>query len=107
MVWKSPAISTGAKTSVSLEQTPPFPKEGIKLSSLDFFIAECGGRSELEGLTTTDVNNMYQKPLTIHMKSSYCDFLKTQNSNSVGEAKVFISHAWKYKFLEVLDALQK
>ena len=60
----------------------------------------------LEGLSTTDVNNLYQKPLTVHMKSSYCDYLKTRVSGSVGEAQVFISHAWKYAFLDVVDTLQ-
>jgi len=93
LVWRSLA---GRK------DTLPFPRVGIKLSSVDSLINECGGRSVLEGLTSTDVNNMYQKPQTIHKKSSYCDYLKTRDPNSVG-AQVFISHAWKYKFLEVVD----
>ena len=40
------------------------------------------------------------------MKSSYCDYLKTRDSYSVGVAQVFISHAWKYAFLDVVDTLQ-
>ena len=100
------ATSSTAQSSVLSVATLPFPKEGIKLSSWDTFINECGGRSMLEGLSTTDVNNLCQKPLTIHMKSSYCDYLKTRDSNSVGEAQVFISHAWKYAFLDVVDTLQ-
>ena len=40
------------------------------------------------------------------MKSSYCDYLKTRDSDSVGDAQVFISHAWKYAFLDVVDTLQ-
>ena len=94
------------QSSVQCADTLPFPKEGIKLSSWDIFINECGGRSMLEGLSTTDVNNLYVKPLTIHMKSSYCDYLKTRGSSSIGEAQVFISHAWKYKFLDVVDTLK-
>ena len=31
---------------------------------------------------------------------------KVQNSPNVGEATVFISHAWKYTFIEVVDAIQ-
>ena len=83
----------------------PFPKEGIKLSSLEEFIKLCGGRSVLKDLCTTDVNDLHMKPLTSRMKSSYCDYLKTTNPNSVGEAQVFISHAWKYLFLNVVDTL--
>ena len=79
---------------------------GIKLSALDIFINECGGRSMLEGLSTAEVNNLYQKPLTYHMKSSYFEYLKTRDNDSVGQAQVFISHAWKYIFLDVVDALR-
>ena len=109
LVWRSHfmARETSAETlTASSGGTLPFPKEGIKLSSWDIFINECGGRSMLEGLSTTDVNNQYQKPLTVHTKSSYCDYLKTRDCGSVGEAQVFISHAWKYVFLDVVDTLQ-
>ena len=89
--------SNPASISQSRENKLPFPKEGIRLSSLEYFIRECGGRSALKGRTTTDVNNSFQKPLTVHMKSSYCAYLKTKNETMVGEAQVFISHAWKYE----------
>ena len=75
-----------------------YPIDGIKLSGLDVFISECGGRSMLQGLTTGEVVNMFIKPLIIHEKSSYCDYLKTIDKNNVGEvqtvgeAQVFISH---------------
>ena len=104
LAWKSCPATTA--DVANLGGTLPFPKEGIKLSSLEIFINECGGRSVLDGLSTTDVNNLFQKPLTIHMKSSYCDYLKTIDVNSVGEAQVFISHAWKYKFLDVVDTMR-
>ena len=83
-------------------------KDGIKLSSLIAFIDQCGGRSCFESLTTTDVNNLYIRPKTNHLKSSYCAYLKTQDSyrECVGEAQVFISHAWKDKFLDVVDTLE-
>ena len=119
LVWRSHTMervmsaatlsTTSNTTHSSIESsrgTVYFPKEGIKLAALDIFINECGGRSMLEGLSTTDVNNLYQKPLTIHIKSSYCEYLKTRDSNSVGVAQVFISHAWKYVFLDVVDTLQ-
>ena len=91
--------------SVDSDAVKPFPNEGMKLSELDLFISECGGRSVLEGLSTYDVN-FHVKLLTNCTKSSYCDYLKTRSPNSVGEAQVFISHAWKYKFLDVVDTLR-
>ena len=94
------------KYILTLGDALPFPKEGIKLSSLDMFINECGGRSALKGLTTTDVNNKHVKPLTSYMESSYCDYLKLTNPDNVWDAQVFISHAWQYVFLDVVDTLQ-
>lgn len=90
------------KSSVPL----PFPKDGIKLSSLNDFYVACGGKDKLNGLTTTEVNEQFQKHITADSQLSYCEYLKQQNSTSVGIASVFISHAWLYKFLDVMDALE-
>jgi len=51
-----------------------------------------GGKDKLLGLTTTDVNEKYQKPITATSQLSYCEYLKLQNSPFVGQAVVFISH---------------
>ena len=83
----------------------PFPKHGVHLSFANQFIAECGGRDALEGLTTTEVNDQFVKPATFAAQSSYCDMLTSQHHEAVGIATVFISHAWKYHFLDVVDAL--
>ena len=64
------------------------------------------GRSQLKDLTTTDVVKLFIKPKVSHSKSSYCEYLKTIDPRSVGEAQVYISYAWRYQFLEVLDTLQ-
>ena len=82
----------------------PFPKLGIKLSYfLNEFPALCGGRAALEGLTTTEVNELFQKKITESSKLSFCDYLNQQqpNHSAVGEATVFISHVWAYLFLDV------
>jgi hypothetical protein len=42
----------------------PFPKDGVKLSEFDNFIDNCGGVEVLQTLTTTDVNNTFQMPMT-------------------------------------------
>jgi hypothetical protein len=81
LVMKKPAASS-----------LPFPKDGIRLSSMKDFYAACGGKDKLLGLTTTDVNEKYQKPITAASQLSYCDYLKLQSSPSVGQAVVFISH---------------
>eukprot|EP01036_Dinobryon_divergens_P062025 gene62025-biopygen39394 len=60
------------------------------------------------GKTTTEVNLQFQKKVTETSKLSFCDHLNQQNPGhpAVGVATAFISHAWKYLFLDVLDALQ-
>jgi hypothetical protein len=82
-----------------------FPRYGVRLSFLDEFLDECGGRSALEDLTTTEVCEKFIKPVTESSESSYCEFLRELKHEAVAEATVFISHAWKYKFLEVVDSL--
>ena len=84
----------------------PFPKDGVKLCAVDEFIQRAGGEAKLLDLTTTDVCNQFLKPLTSESKGSYCDVLKQENSPDVGVAHLFISHAWKYKFLDVVDAIK-
>jgi hypothetical protein len=44
-----------------------FPKHGVRLSFYQEFIDLCGGRSNLEGLTTTEVCERY-------VKTSHCLF---------------------------------
>eukprot|EP01041_Mallomonas_annulata_P001942 gene1942-3766_t len=84
---------------------PPFPKAGVKLRVFIEFIELCGGNDAISGLTTTDICNKFLKPLTFMRQSSYCELLTAQEHPDVGEAKVFISHAWKFTFLEVVQAL--
>ena len=46
--------------------------------------------------------------MTEAAKLTFCDNLNQRQPNhpAMGTATVFISHAWLYKFLDVLDALQ-
>ena len=65
----------------------------------------------LEGMRTSDVCDKYIKPVTDGAMSSYCEYLVAQGYKScrgsaVGIATVFISHAWKCLFLDVVDALE-
>jgi hypothetical protein len=84
--------SQKARNNKSIISSLPFPKDGIKLSSIKDFYDACGGKDKLIGLTTTDVNEKYQKIITSNSQLSYCEYLKLQNNPNVGQAVVFISH---------------
>jgi hypothetical protein len=85
----------------------PFPKEGVRFQAFYKFIEECGGRENIKGLTTTDVCQKYLMPMTVDNKESYIDYLRRhERVSEFGIASVFISHAWKFVFLDVLDALE-
>ena len=93
-------------SSTATTKVIPFPKEGVKLCTFLEFIELNGGKSAFQDLTTTDVCNNFLKPNTETAKSSYCELLRNNNSENVGKATVFVSHAWRYKFLDVVEALQ-
>jgi tetratricopeptide (TPR) repeat protein len=82
-----------------------FPKYGVKLSYLPQFLVDCGGHDQLVGYTTTEVCEMFIKPLTMRTQSSYCDLLRHLHHPAVEVATVFISHAWKFQFLDVINAI--
>ena len=55
-------ITPGVESGTTQASSIPFPKSGLKLSYLaNEFIVLCGGRAELEGKTTTEVNLEFQK----------------------------------------------
>eukprot|EP00300_Choanocystis_sp_HF-7_P004465 c13451_g1_i1.p1 GENE.c13451_g1_i1~~c13451_g1_i1.p1 ORF type:complete len:817 (-),score=108.55 c13451_g1_i1:94-2544(-) len=83
-----------------------FPRLGIRLDVFQKFIDHCGGREKLKNLTTNDVCEAFVKPETQLSKSTYCDLLiASGQGDGVAKATVFISHAWKFLFLDVVDAL--
>lgn len=90
--------------SSDLSSLPPFPKHGLTLAGIMRFMDEAGGRDALMGMTTTEVCSLV-KATTASSGGSYCSMLETQGSAYVGRATVFVSHAWSYKFLDVVDAL--
>jgi hypothetical protein len=80
--------------------------DGVLLSEIDNFISLCGGPGKLEGLTTTEVCELHVKRLTNDSQLSFCEKLRVEKHHAVGPPKVFISHAWKYFFLDVVNALK-
>jgi hypothetical protein len=95
-----------ATTAAGGEATKEFPKTGVTLAAFRAFVDRCGGASELAGLTTEEVCTKFLKPLTALNKSSYCDLLAESGDAGVGQASIFCSHAWRFKFLDVLSALE-
>ena len=82
-----------------------FSMLGIRLSYLDIFIDKCGGSRGLDGLTTDDVMHRFVKPETRESKGSFCELLTMQGLvEYVGTAEWFYSHAWKFSFLDVVEA---
>jgi hypothetical protein len=96
----------GASTMTKLSSVLAISKDGVKLSYVKEFYDSCGGKEMLKDLTTTEVNDKFLKPMTASSQLSLCEYLKESNHPAVGVATVFISHAWLYKFLDVVDALQ-
>ena len=78
---------------------------GLPLWFLLRFIEEHGGRSAFEGKTTTQVNELIVQPETAGIKASYVELLwRSDRADATGIATWFMSHAWKYSFLDVCDA---
>ncbi|KAJ3100866.1 Kinesin light chain 3 [Phlyctochytrium bullatum] len=61
---------------------------GIRLSYFQKFIDQCGGKEQLEGLTTTQVNIKYLQPATAASKLSMCEqlLLDPEQKHYVGTA---------------------
>ena len=76
------------------------------MQQIKYFIEnDCGGTDVIMNMTTTDICNIFLIPLTIDSKVSYCEQFKTIFPNEIKKANCFVSHAWKYNFLEVFDTL--
>ena len=107
------------------DATPlPFPKKGVKLSVLQkivednkgktfdcplnhFNLSEGTNQKAFENFTTTDVCELILKPIVRDEQCSYSEYLENhEQGHLVGIASVFISHAWKYTFVEVISALE-
>ena len=60
-----------------------------------------------ELMTTNDVCFGIVKPETEHVRTSYVELLKSTEPAEVKSATAFVSHAWKYIFVNVVDALSR
>lgn len=97
---------------ISNYKTPTLQMEtifGIKLSYLHSFIEKNGGRDFFNGKDTSWVcDNVIVKNYKDNYGLSVCQQLYSSEPNCVGinkDIKWFVSHAWKYMFLDVVDSL--
>lgn len=63
-------------------------------------------REEVKNHTTRTICEKVIKPITIENKTSFCEHLKANNNNNIGEPTAFISHDWNSKFLDIVDAIK-
>jgi hypothetical protein len=89
---------------------PPFSTLGIRFTQINAVITMLGGRDALMGKSTDEVCKLYLMPLTQQTGLSLCDQLISTEftagtESMVAEANWFISHAWSYQFLDVVEAV--
>src|SRR6202012_1668822 len=73
-----------------------------------------GGRDFIREITAVEIFATFVKPLTAERGCSVADVLKTEEKEAaggvdmaaeIGKANVFVSHAWKSRFVDVVDML--
>jgi tetratricopeptide (TPR) repeat protein len=106
----SPSSHTQMSSSSSGAAAVPaadldFPALGITLKGIYAFLAAHGGREAFEGKTTASVCVEVMLPATQQVTASWCT-LHADRADEVGPATAFVSHAWGYEFLAVVDALE-
>jgi tetratricopeptide (TPR) repeat protein len=80
---------------------------GVSFSYFSLFIQDCGGEEALRDLTTSEVCEKFVKLKTFDSKLSLCEqFRNKERTDIVGLSTWFISHAWQYKFLDVVEAIR-
>jgi GTPase SAR1 family protein/tetratricopeptide (TPR) repeat protein len=102
-------ITSRLHRAVKLEIYSDLSRSGVRVSYFKVFIEMFGGREKLEGLTTLDVMIKCVLPQTEATHLSWCEHLLSEGNsgNYVATAEIFLSHAWSYKFLDVVDAVER
>ena len=98
------------------EDLPPFPKQGVTLKLL----LRMKQLAKDKNWTTTELSDNFIKPETQPMQCSFDVYMKIQYSTTPhpilgltydecyekGPANVFVSHAWRYLFVELVTAIE-
>ena len=99
-------------SSEQLQAYPEFPKLGVSLALLER-LAQHPLVQANPDFTTADVCFKIVKPLTVGAQASLADVLHQLDARDeqgrpyTGEATLFLSHAWRYKFTTLLAALRR
>jgi hypothetical protein len=80
-----------------------FPMIGGSINLLLNFVEDNGGSAAFKDLTTDDVKNVFVLPATAQTQLSMCQQLQANGDNRIGRPSWFVSHAWKYSFLHLLQ----
>ena len=84
-----------------------FESRGVSVAFLKWFIAQHESTPGFKDMTTTDVCNIIIKPETEARKCAYLELIVDKSDDSslpfVGPAQCFVSHAWKYKFIDLVQ----
>ncbi|KAF0699160.1 Aste57867_10255 [Aphanomyces stellatus] len=81
---------------------------GLTLAFFKHFVDVHGGREAFEGLTTEQICQLFVIPYTKATKLSLVDHVERCDPDGhlyVRRATWFVSHAWNYLFLDVINAL--
>jgi len=102
------------------------PRHGLSVAALRSFVHDRKGKIYLpseyelkydpdavplrfEELTTAQINGRVVKPETAFQVCSYSEKIADElfdGRSAIGLANVFISHAWSYNFMEVIEAIE-
>ena len=83
-----------------------FPTDGLPHCYLRQLIDENGGEAAFEGWTTSNFKRNFIVPKTQATKLSLCAQLLQDGDARVQTATWFVSHAWQFKFLDLVRALE-
>jgi hypothetical protein len=104
-------IASRLHRAVKVDVFSDLSRFGVRLSYFNFFIREQKeGRKAFANLTTFQMMERFVKPRTASSQLSLCEQLMSDGGDGaayVATAKIFLSHAWKYLFLDVVDATER
>jgi tetratricopeptide (TPR) repeat protein len=106
--WLRPSNLTVIPAERASDPSDPdwFDSLGLPLSCIVEFSQRNGGEAAFQGLTTSQVKRRFIMPETLGTKLSLCEQLRAAGDARVKDAQWFVSHAWQYKFLDVVSSLQ-
>ncbi|KAF0684368.1 Aste57867_23681 [Aphanomyces stellatus] len=100
-------MPTANDLSIQRKSTTPIPL-GLTLGFFKHLVTLHGGRDIFQNLSTRDVCMQFVRPYTRDSELSLVNQVHRHHPNAnqyVKEATWFVSHAWSYKYLDVVDAL--